>query len=73
MRLSEVLGSLKHLAGATTKPDIGIESASGINYLKLASADGTEYWIFPENDGTLKIHTAEPTANTDGSEVGGQS
>lgn len=73
MKLSDVLGAIKHLAGATKKPDIGINAASGIGYFKLVSADGTEYWVFAENDGTLKIHTAEPSANTDGSEVGSQS
>lgn len=42
-------------------------------YLKLVSINGTARYIFVEDDGTVKVHTAIPTANTDGSEVGSQS
>lgn len=42
-------------------------------YLGMASSDGTVYYLFFENDGTLKRHTAVPSANTDGTEVGSQS
>ncbi len=41
-------------------------------YLKMGSADGTLQYIFVENNGTLKRHTAVPTANADGSAIGGQ-
>ena len=41
-------------------------------YLVLYSPDGTANYIFCEDDGTLKRHTSAPTANGDGSEIGGQ-
>lgn len=72
MKLSNYLAALKFLPGSEDKPDIGIEPSSGISWLKLVSANGTARYLFVENDGTLKIHTAEPTANTDGSVVGAQ-
>ena len=42
-------------------------------YLVLYSPNGTANYIFCEDDGTLKRHTSIPTANGDGSEIGGQS
>ena len=42
-------------------------------YLILYSPNGTANYIFCEDDGTLKRHTSAPTANSDGSEIGGQS
>lgn len=42
-------------------------------YLVLYSPNGTANYIFCEDDGTLKRHTSAPTANSDGSEIGGQS
>ena len=42
-------------------------------YLVLYSPNGTANYIFCEDDGTLKRHTAAPTQNSDGSEIGGQS
>ena len=41
-------------------------------YLHCTTLNGTSYYLFIEDDGTLKIHTAVPTANADGSEVGTQ-
>ena len=43
------------------------------SYIRLSSLDGTVYYLFVEDDGTVKVHTAIPTANADGSEVGAQS
>lgn len=40
--------------------------------LKLASPNGTVRYLFIEDDGTLKIHSALPTANSNGTEVGTQ-
>lgn len=51
----------------------GDGTTSAPSYIKLVSANGTPRYIFVENDGTVKVHTAVPTANTDGSEVGAQS
>ena len=42
-------------------------------YIVLYSPNGTANYIFCEDDGTLKRHTSIPTANGDGSEIGGQS
>jgi len=41
-------------------------------YVKLLSLDGTAYYLFAENDGTLRVHTSAPTANDDGDAVGDQ-
>ena len=41
-------------------------------YLHLKSLDGTDYYLFAEDDGTLRIHTTAPTANADGDVVGDQ-
>jgi hypothetical protein len=40
--------------------------------LKLLSPNGTAHYFFTEDDGTLKVHTALPTGNSNGSEVGSQ-
>ncbi len=47
-----------------------IEESPG--YLQLKSADGTDYYLFVEDDGTVKVHTAVPTQNSDGSVIGAQ-
>lgn len=39
-------------------------------YIVLTSASGTEWYLFVEDDGTLKIHNAVPAANANGDEVG---
>lgn len=41
--------------------------------LKLASPNGTIWYVFVEDDGTLKVHGALPAANSDGAVVGSQS
>ena len=38
-------------------------------YIRLASSDGSETFIFAANNGTLRYHTAIPTADGDGSAV----
>ena len=40
--------------------------------IKIASPNGTVWYLFIEDDGTVKVHNALPTANADGSEVGAQ-
>ena len=47
-----------------------IETTPG--YLHLKSASGTDYYLFVEDDGTVKIHTAIPTQDADGDVVGAQ-
>lgn len=41
-------------------------------YIKIHSPNGTAWYLFVEDDGTLKINNAVPTQNSDGSAVGGQ-
>ena len=41
-------------------------------FIALSSEDGTVWYLFVEDDGTLKIHNALPTANADGDAVGDQ-
>ena len=41
-------------------------------YIKIGSPDGTLHYLFVEDDATVKVHTAVPTANADGSAIGGQ-
>jgi len=41
--------------------------------LKLCSPNGTAWYLFVEDDGTLKVHGALPTQNSDGTVVGTQS
>lgn len=40
--------------------------------VKLHSPNGTPYFVFVEDDGTMKVHTALPTQNADGTVVGSQ-
>jgi hypothetical protein len=71
-KLSDYVAALKLLPGNADSLDIGVEPTSGISWLKLTSADGTAQYIFVSNAGDLKIHTAEPTDDTDGTVVGTQ-
>src|SRR5690606_5013237 len=41
-------------------------------YVTLYSPNGTGWYLFAEDDGTLKIHNDVPTANSDGTVVGSQ-
>lgn len=56
--------------GVVTAWDGSGGSAPGC--LKIASPNGTVWYLFVEDDGTLKVHNALPTANADGSVVGSQ-
>ena len=38
-------------------------------YIEMVSANGTSSFLFVANDGTLRINSAAPTANTDGAAV----
>ena len=60
----------------TTRGVLQLWDGAGGNtpgYMVLYSPNGTANYIFCEDDGTLKRHTSAPTANSDGSEIGGQS
>jgi hypothetical protein len=41
-------------------------------YIKIHSPNGTAWYLFVEDDGTIKVHNAAPTQNSDGSVVGAQ-
>lgn len=56
-------------AGVLEALDDGTDKAG---YLKMSSEDGTVWYMFFENDGTLKRHTAAPALDGDGTEVGAQ-
>jgi len=56
--------------GVVTAWDGSGGSAPGC--LKLASPNGTVHYLFVEDDGTLKVHSALPTQNSDGTVVGTQ-
>jgi hypothetical protein len=57
--------------GVVTAWDGSGGSAPGV--IKLGSPNGTAWYLFVEDDGTLKAHSSLPTANGDGSEIGAQS
>jgi len=42
------------------------------SYLHFETEDGSDWYLFIEDDGTVKVHNAVPTANGDGSAVGDQ-
>ena len=48
---------------------VHIQGGDNAGYIALTSANGTVWYFFVENDGTLKFHNAAPTANDDGSDV----
>ena len=69
-------GGLVVGANSATQGTISLWDGAGGNtpgYMILYSPNGTANYIFCEDDGTLKRHTSAPTANADGSEIGGQS
>tara|TARA_R100000808_G_scaffold16583_1_gene37379 strand:+ start:3977 stop:4777 length:801 start_codon:yes stop_codon:yes gene_type:complete len=69
-------GGLAVGSNSSKQGTLSLWDGSGGNtpgYLVLYSPNGTANYIFCEDDGTLKRHTSAPTANSDGSEIGGQS
>jgi len=51
---------------------VHIQGGDNAGYIALTSDDGSVWYLFVEDDGTLKIHNAAPTANADGNAVGDQ-
>ena len=45
------------------------KDADEFPHIKMFSADNTASYLFVANNGTLRIHSSAPTANTDGSAV----
>lgn len=62
--------------GSSFRGVLGLDKGSGtmsnMSYIRMQSADGTDHYLFIEDDGTVKVHTAVPSANSDGSVVGAQ-
>lgn len=42
-------------------------------FVAMQSPNGTTWYLFVEDDGTLKVHSSNPTQNSDGTVVGSQS
>ncbi len=67
------------IIGGANGTDQGIlklwDGAGGVlpAYIWLHSPDGSAWYLFVEDDGTVKVHNAAPTQNSDGSAIGGQS
>ncbi len=65
-----IAGTDSGTRGVVTAWDGSGGSAPGA--LKLASPNGTVWYLFVEDDGTVRIHNSLPTANTSGTMVGTQ-
>jgi hypothetical protein len=63
------------VAGSTRGVLTLTRGAGGIapSCIKMQSVGGSMWYLFVEDDGTLKVHTALPTSNANGAEVGSQS
>jgi hypothetical protein len=60
-------------ADGSTRGAIALWDGSGGNqpgYVKIASPNGTVWYLFAADDGTLRYHTGIPAATTDGVAVG---
>lgn len=49
-----------------------VQGGDKAGYIALTSDNGTVWYFFVEDDGTLKVHNAAPAANANGSAVGDQ-
>lgn len=68
-------GTITGGANSTTQGKLVLWDGGGGNtpaYVQMHSPDGTAYYLFFEDDGTLKVHTSAPTANADGDAIGDQ-
>ena len=63
-----IVGEDSTTRGVVTVWDGSGGSAPGC--IRMASPNGTTWYLFVEDDGTLKVHSALPTSNSDGSVVG---
>jgi hypothetical protein len=75
LSVQAIAGLLAAGADSATRGILTLWDGAGGNtpgYIKIHSPNGTAWYLFVEDDGTLKIHNAAPTANSDGSVVGAQ-
>jgi hypothetical protein len=63
-----VVGEANTTRGVVTAWDGSGGNAPGC--IRIASPNGTSWYLFVEDDGTLKIHSALPTSNSNGAVVG---
>lgn len=69
-----VWGSLVVGVNSTTQGTLTLWDGAGGNtpaYIKLHSSDGTAQYLFADDDGGFRTHTSAPTADTDGTAIGG--
>lgn len=62
-------------ADGATQGTLNLWDGSGGNtpaYILMHSPNGSAWYLFIEDDGTVKVHNAAPTANGDGSAIGDQ-
>ena len=64
--------SLSNTGDLTTNNLVLNGPAADPAYISMQSDNGTVWYLFIEDDGTLKVHSGVPTANTDGVVVGSQ-
>lgn len=67
-----VVTDKKGLVQETGTGGLFIEGGDKAGYIALTSVGGNVWYLFVENDGTLKIHNAAPNLNGDGNVVGEQ-
>jgi hypothetical protein len=68
-------GDLAAGADSTARGIVSVWDGSGgaaPGTIRLGSPNGTQWYLFVEDDGTVKVHSALPTLNTDGAVVGSQ-
>jgi len=69
------VGGVEHGADGISQGTLTLWDGSGGNtpgYVRIGSPNGTVWYLFVEDDGTVKVHNAAPTANADGSAIGDQ-
>lgn len=73
--LTALMGKLVSGVDSTRRGLLTLWDGAGGNTpgcMKIHSPNGTAWYVFVEDDGTLKIHNALPTQNSDGTVVGAQ-
>ena len=68
-------GEVKAGMNSSVRGFISLWDGAGGNtpgYARLGSPNGTVWCIFIEDDGTVKVHNAAPTQNSDGDAIGDQ-
>ncbi len=71
----EFIGKVEVGENSSTQGILTLWDGAGGNtpaHVKIHSPNGTAWYLFVEDDGTLKAHNAAPTQNSDGSAVGDQ-